>query len=451
MKDNSNQEEYFYRFESVLIPIIPTFMIIIAAILFNKYSSKSKRNNKKLINNKTDINKKEKDNNKQNIENNKEKKSGDKKTSGKRGLLGGNPRDKPDNNNLENKQKINKKQKNDKEILEKLIKSPFFMDFFKGINKYKGFSGMEIEKLFHEELIRQKMEKYFLMGDYNSLKKFNIIEKIDDNNKDNILVYYSDDNKNEKENIFNRNDFINDFETIIINYDSKEINLLFPKEKNIKKFSDNELLEVIKNSWCINNIYSIFKLNADHKIGLSLNSIENKYNVYLINNYITTTNEIKIENNKEKDNSDIRDKNYIINNVKASNVINITNMNIQKDINDIQNNIDKNEIKDNSNNNIIINENANKNNINQEKSQNQNQNQNQNQINNNYNTNNNFNQNNNNNGCVNMVYIFPLVGLNNVGSTCFMNATLHITKIFNIIIFILICMDHFLQENSKKL
>ena len=49
-KEVKDDESYFYRFESILIPIIPTFIIIIAAILFNKFSPKSKMNYKKLNN-----------------------------------------------------------------------------------------------------------------------------------------------------------------------------------------------------------------------------------------------------------------------------------------------------------------------------------------------------------------------------------------------------------------
>ena len=491
-KENSNQEDYFFRFENALIPIIPTFAIIIIAILFNKYSSKSKKNFKNLINKKGENNPEKKGENKIN-----------KKNSCKRSLVGGNPRYKQDKNKSE---KNIKKQKKEEETLESLVKSPFFMDFFKSIYKQKGFDGKNIENLFNEDLNKRKMEKYFFMDNHNSIRKFKIIENVDFNNKNNILLYYLDENKNENEDIFNKNDFINEYEIIIINYDSKEIKLIFPKSKNIKKLSDEELLKVIKNSWCINNIYNIFKINPEYKIGLYINKIENKYNVYLINNYITTK---KIEKNSEEKND-----NYVINNIEANKSINTSSINTQASINSNQNVSDKNEIIDNSNNIIIINED--KNNINQ--NQNQYQNQNQNVINNNYNinnnnnfntnqniyannqnnynnsqnnynnsqnnyynsqnnynnaqiTNNNYqnnynnnqivnnnyqnnynnnyqsnnnniqnnynnnqnNQNNNNNQTnnnnqnnnnMNMIYIFPLVGLNNVGSTCFMNATL---------------------------
>ena len=41
-------EELFYRFENILIPIIPTILIIIMGILFRIFSSKNK-NKKTLI------------------------------------------------------------------------------------------------------------------------------------------------------------------------------------------------------------------------------------------------------------------------------------------------------------------------------------------------------------------------------------------------------------------
>ena len=40
MKINGKNEEYYYQFESILIPIIPTLLIIIIALLFRKFSSK---------------------------------------------------------------------------------------------------------------------------------------------------------------------------------------------------------------------------------------------------------------------------------------------------------------------------------------------------------------------------------------------------------------------------
>ena len=399
-KEVKDDESYFYRFESILIPIIPTFIIIIAAILFNKFSPKSKMNYKKLNNKNVILKKEDDDNNKKeekekdnNIKNNQKKNLSNKN---KGNLKGGNPRYKQEENKSKKKLKFKeKKKKNDKEILNSIIKSNFFMPLFKSIKKFKGFNNEIIEKTFNEYLEEERMEKFFLIDCYNSFNKYKPIENKEIPNQNLILVYYLDDNNKESQDIYNKNDLINDYEIIIINYDLKEIKLLFPKKRNIKKLSDNELLEEIKNSWCIKNIYEVFNINPDYKIGLSLNSIENKYNVYLVNNYITANK----NNPKNKDDTD-KNNNYTINNISSNNII---NNNETKKENNINN---KNEIIVNSNNNDDTN---------------------QNKINKNNNTTNNMNNqntNDNNNTNNNMIYLFPLIGLNNVGSTCFMNATL---------------------------
>ena len=191
------------------------------------------------------------------------------------------------------------------------------MPLFKSIKKFKGFNNEIIEKTFNEYLEEERMEKFFLIDCYNSINKYKPIEIKDAQNQNLILVYYLDDNNKESQDIYNKNDLINDYEIIIINYDLKEIKLLFPKKRNIKKLSDNELLEEIKNSWCIKNIYEVFNINPDYKIGLSLNSIENKYNVYLVNNYITANK----NKPKNKDDTD-KNNNYTINNIRSSNIIN---------------------------------------------------------------------------------------------------------------------------------
>ena len=405
MKEKNKDEEYFYRFDSILIPIIPTIIIIIMGILFRKFSSK----NKKYVPKKEE--KKEKDN--------------------KGSLLGGNPRYKQDNTKKENKPKFKTViEKNEKEILNSLIKSDFFMSFFKSINKYKGFTGKEIENIFKENEKEIKIDDYFFLGDFSYLKKYKQINKNDGINKDNILIYYLNSDKNEKQSIYNKNDIIKDNEILWINYNSKEIKLLLPKQNYNKQISDDELLKELLNSWCIKNIYKIFSINSDNKIGLSKTILEkgNKYNLYLINNYISTKNKIEKEENKEiKSNSDEK-KDYVFNNVNPKNVINISNSSTQvSEINNKSSIIQNESViststnnESNVNKNIIINECKNDN---QNQYQNQN-NQNQNQINNNNNNNTNNNNNNNTNMNMNNIYIFPLVGLNNVGSTCFMNATL---------------------------
>ena len=210
--------------------------------------------------------------------------------------------------NEENKPKFKTVvEKNEKEILNSLIKSDFFLSFFKSINKYKGFTGKEIDNIFKEKEKEIKIDSYFFLGDYRYLKNYKEINKNDDinkDNKDNILIYYLNSDKKEKQNIYNKNDIIKDNEILWINYNSKEIKLLLPKQKYNKQLSDDELLKELLNSWCIKNIYKIFNINSDYKIGLSKNDIEkgNKYNLYLINNYhiliiIILKNDIKFNNN----------------------------------------------------------------------------------------------------------------------------------------------------------
>ena len=237
-KEVTNQEADLYRFESVLIPIIPTFIIIIMALLFNKFSSKKQMKN----GNDNKINKKrsEDDNNKETITNNsnlKETKNKN-KNNNKGNLLGGIPRYKEDLNKKENKKifikKINKKGKIQTEILKSLLKNDFITAFFKGINKYKGFGDKDIKSAFTEILNhkedKKEKENFFYMNNFDSIKKYKPITEdgLEDNN--NILVYYLDNENKEKMNIYNKNDLLNENEIIIINYNSKEIKLLFPKE-----------------------------------------------------------------------------------------------------------------------------------------------------------------------------------------------------------------------------
>ena len=391
--EKNDKEEYFFRFESVLIPIIPTILIIIMGILFRIFSPKYKNNNKSST--KKEPVKKEEQNKNTNITNK------DKKNN-KRSLLGGNPR-------------YNKKN------ITKVYSNKFLMSIFTKINAHKCFSELAIEKILKEAIEEDtsQIEDLYFIGDYNYIKKYK--PNIKKNEKNNLMVYYLDENKKIKKNLYNKNDIINGNKIIDINYNSKDIKILFPKEKyNNGKLSEDEILKEILNSWCIKIIYKTFNLNSDYKFGLSKDEIQDKYNLYLINNYITTKNQGSL-------NKSLTQSNCSINNEKSINESNITintrSTNIStNDVNN-QSNINKNEIiintnnvtnTDNTNNNIIINEN--KNNIN-------NQNQNQNQINNNYNSNN-QNTSNNNTPMNNNIYIFPLIGLNNVGSTCFMNATL---------------------------
>ena len=392
-------EELFYRFENILIPIIPTILIIIMGILFRIFSSKNK--NKKTLIKKNDSKKEIQTENNNNIINKN-------KNSNKGSLLGGNP-------------------KYQKKNMKKIFANKFMFSIFKKINKNKGFDELDIENILKESFEEKKIkiDDLYFIDDFNYIKKYE--PNIKKEEKNNINMYYLNENKEIKNNLYNINDLIKENKMININYNSKEIKILlsFDKYNNIKN-SDDEILKTILNSWCINIIYKIFNINSDYKFGLSKDEQEDKYNLYLINNYITTKNKILdkkenkeiLKNNNEKSS---QVSNITINTSRSTNVsindINNNNSNINKSENIINTNNATNTNNNNNNNiNIIINED--KNNAN-----NQN---NQNQINNNYNQNNTGDDRDkyNNAPMNNTIYIFPLIGLNNVGSTCFMNATL---------------------------
>ena len=391
-------EELFYRFENILIPIIPTILIIIMGILFRIFSSKNK--NKKTLIKKNDSKKEIQTENNNNI-------ISKNKNSNKGSLLGGNP-------------------KYGKKNIKKIFKNKFMYSIFKKINKNKGFDELDIENILKESFEEKKIkiDDLYFIDDFNYIKKYE--PNIKKEEKNNINMYYLNENKEIKNNLYNINDLIKENKMININYNSKEIKILLSLDKynNIKN-SEDEILKAILNSWCINIIYKIFNINSDYKFGLSKDEQEDKYNLYLINNYITTKNKILdkkenkeiLKNNNEKSS---QVSNITINTSRSTNVsindINNNNSNINKSENIINTNNATNTNNNNNNINIIINED--KNNAN-----NQN---NQNQINNNYNQNNTGDDRDkyNNAPMNNTIYIFPLIGLNNVGSTCFMNATL---------------------------
>ena len=392
-------EELFYRFENILIPIIPTILIIIMGILFRIFSSKNK--NKKTLIKKNDSKKEiQTENNNNNIINKN-------KNSNKGSLLGGNP----------------KYQKNN---IKKIFANKFMFSIFKKINKNKGFDELDIENILKESFEEKKIkiDDLYFIDDFNYIKKYE--PNIKKEEKNNINMYYLNENKEIKNNLYNINDLIKENKIININYNSKEIKMLLSLDKynNIKN-SEDEILKAILNSWCINIIYKIFNINSDYKFGLSKDEQEDKYNLYLINNYITTKNKIldKKENKEILKNNNQKSSqvsNIAINTSRSTNVsindINNNNSNINKSENIINTNNATNTNNNNNNINIIINEDKN----------NAGDRNNRSQMNNNYGG---GNTSDGRSGCGNApmnntIYIFPLIGLNNVGSTCFMNATL---------------------------
>ena len=393
-------EELFYRFENILIPIIPTILIIIMGILFRIFSSKNK--NKKTLIKKNDSKKEiqTENNNNNNIINKN-------KNSNKGSLLGGNP-------------------KYQKKNMKKIFANKFMFSIFKKINKNKGFDELDIENILKESFEEKKIkiDDLYFIDDFNYIKKYE--PNIKKEEKNNINMYYLNENKEIKNNLYNINDLIKENKIININYNSKEIKILLSLDKynNIKN-SDDEILKTILNSWCINIIYKIFNINSDYKFGLSKDEQEDKYNLYLINNYITTKNKIldKKENKEILKNNNQKSSqvsNITINTSRSTNVsindINNNNSNINKSENIINTNNATNTNNNNNNINIIINEDKN----------NAGDRNNRSQMNNNYGG---GNTSDGRSGCGNApmnntIYIFPLIGLNNVGSTCFMNATL---------------------------
>ena len=393
-------EELFYRFENILIPIIPTILIIIMGILFRIFSSKNK--NKKTLIKKNDSKKEiqTENNNNNNIINKN-------KNSNKGSLLGGNP-------------------KYQKKNMKKIFANKFMFSIFKKINKNKGFDELDIENILKESFEEKKIkiDDLYFIDDFNYIKKYE--PNIKKEEKNNINMYYLNENKEIKNNLYNINDLIKENKMININYNSKEIKILLSLDKynNIKN-SDDEILKTILNSWCINIIYKIFNINSDYKFGLSKDEQEDKYNLYLINNYITTKNKIldKKENKEILKNNNQKSSqvsNITINTSRSTNVsindINNNNSNINKSENIINTNNATNTNNNNNNINIIINEDKN----------NAGDRNNRSQMNNNYGG---GNTSDGRSGCGNApmnntIYIFPLIGLNNVGSTCFMNATL---------------------------
>ena len=213
--------------------------------------------------------------------------------------------------------------------------------------------------------VNQNKEKFYFLDNNETLKK--IIRNNYNNCEELILI-----SKNEKndliEGLYKKEDFIGNYKFIYITYENKCFRLLFPKYKisyiqNIEEIIMNEL----KNSK--------FDKQLEKEFNIKLKSDNKEYFLMKINNnddsrFILKFKEIKSDkNNIDKSNTNIISTN----------------------------NNDKNDI------NININKQSSNNNASKATTQISNI--------------NNFNFN-------NVINFFPLVGLNNVGSTCFMNATL---------------------------
>ena len=206
-------------------------------------------------------------------------------------------------------------------------------------------------------------EEFYFLDNIESLK--NIIKTNDDKDEDFVLI-----SKNERNDLikyfYKKKDFIKNYKFIYIIYANKSFKVLFPNYKYIHNGEEN-IMNELKNS----------KLDK---------YLEKEFNIKLKSDnreYVLT----KINNND--------DNKFTL---KLKEIIN-DNINIGKSITNVNN---TNKYDNDSNININLNKNKSNNTNNKATTQ----------------------VNNINNFIIININFFPLVGLNNVGSTCFMNATL---------------------------
>ena len=321
------------------------------------------------------------------------------------------------------------------------------------------------------------IKDFYLLDDFNSIKDKKIYDIEDD--EELILVYYYKNKNDFNNDLYKKEDFKEKYEFIYISCEDWKLGFLFPLYKyninkiNTIKIEENDIIKEIKNSLLCQRIEDIFNI----KLESNIEKINDK-------NYILIVEKIKEDQNQSNNDDDIAkaktsinnnesDKNITIKKKKNNNIIDSKNnyqIKEKKYSNNIENNDkidqiiigkktteknnDKENIKKNMNkksseikklnltpdiqnkeNNISNIDNNidsfddNKNNI-------QNNNNNNGKIPNNINENDNnviiFNkriqENNNPNDSqaqnINQNIPFYLIGLDNIGSTCFMNATL---------------------------
>ena len=222
------------------------------------------------------------------------------------------------------------------------------------------------------------IEKFYLLDNNIALRNINKCS-FNDNNEKIELVYFNNNNETIKD-LYRKKDFIEYYEFIYVQKEEKNMNFLFPKYryKNLL-YSENDIMKEIKISNCCKKVEKEFNIDLNSLTKkIFFKKIKSKENIY----------NLEIEDIKNINNSNNEQKNTFIN----TNKTNYTN---NTDIDNNKNDIDKN-IINNESNKISYNFNNNINNANAIQ---------------NYNI-------------KNKIYYFPLAGLNNVGLTCFMNATL---------------------------
>ena len=234
------------------------------------------------------------------------------------------------------------------------------------INKYPIKENYKLnEDITAKNVSNKIIEEFYFLDDNESLK--NIIKSNNYNNKDNFFLVSINEKNDTFQSLYQKKDFIDKYKFIYINYKDQCFKLLFPKNKLKYLQSDEEtIMNELKDSIFLKQLEKLFNID------IKSNSENKEYFLTKINN-----------NDDNKFNLNFKEIKY------KNNYNNKANTNILND----------------KNNNNIINISINKNQNNKFKPFTQ------------INTNNNYKANNN-------IYYFPLVGLNNVGSTCFMNATL---------------------------
>ena len=247
----------------------------------------------------------------------------------------------------------------------------------------------------------------------NNLNNYNDKNKINNNNRINNNINNTNNLQNKNNinnyNINNNNKGNNDNNNL--NNNDKNKNYNFQIKNNITNNINNNLNNnTINNSIPYNNTANKnqFKNNI-HNNNVNNNILNNNINIFNKNAYINNINNSNNNHNLNNDN--------ITNNINIYKNTNNYNNNNNFNNNMVKNNINNNNINNNINNNKINNNIYSKNNNN-----------NINYINNN--NNNNFRQQN-----VEQKYIFPTKGLDNIGSTCYMNSTLqcllHVSELVN--------------------